>query len=67
MAPDDSLPYLLMTHCDLCGREFAPEEEFYRLQRLQLVEAAGGGLVAELVSEVAMCAHDCGGQEVVKI
>ncbi|RJR47028.1 MAG: hypothetical protein C4567_01570 [Deltaproteobacteria bacterium] len=68
--PDDSLTLALLKSCDLCGREFAPGEEFYRLQRLQRIAgetpaATGGG--CEVVSESAFCLRECGGQKVVKI
>ncbi len=60
---DQELVLLLTEECELCGRQFEAEEEFYILIRVRR-RAEGFG---ETVRQTAMCAQECAGVKVVKI
>ena len=64
--PEESLTLLLTDSCDLCGHVFVPGEEFHLLKRVRRV-AVDGQEWGEVLKELAFCAHECGGQQIIEI
>jgi len=60
---DQELVLLFTESCDLCGRRFGAEEEFFLLTRVRR-RAEGFG---EMLRQTAMCVTECAGVKVVKL
>jgi hypothetical protein len=50
--------------CDLCGRNFIDEEEFFLLWRLRRLKNSG---TCEILGEQAFCVRECGGVKTVRL